>query len=389
LFVTDPLHVTHAVLSLDTGGLERIVVDLVRRGQQLDQRVSVVCLERPGVLAPQVEALGARVVCLDKKPGVRFETKRRLRTALADLRPDVLHTHQVGALFYAGPAARSCGVPVVVHTEHINNIRKQGSGFFRRQKMALLWWWAARQARKFFCVSADIADEMATRRIVPRHKLEVLLNGINTEPFRRPVDRAAVRQALGIPDTAPVIGTVGRLNEVKRQDLLLAAFAGLRAAHGTARLLLVGDGPMRGELEALASRLGVADRVHFAGYQAQPERYLAVMDVFALTSRMEGLPLAILEAWAAGLPVVGSSVGGVPDLVEHDRTGLLFPSGDEATLTALLSELLTDRTRAAALGAAGREEVFARYDLQRMAGDYDRHYRELLRATPHPIPVAS
>jgi glycosyltransferase involved in cell wall biosynthesis len=376
--LSDTLHVTHAVLSLDTGGLERIVVDLVRQGRRLGQRVSVICLERPGTLAPQAEALGARLLCLGKKPGVRPGTRGHVEVALRDLRPDVLHTHQVGALFYAGPAARSAGVPVVVHTEHINNIRKAGAGYIRRQRMSWLWWWAARHARKFLCVSADIADELAARRIVPREKLAVVLNGINTEPFREPVDRAALRHSLGIAPDAPVIGTVGRLNEVKRQDLLLRAFARVRTDCPAARLLLVGDGPMRGELEGLAASLGAAGAVHFAGYQPQPERYLRVMDVFALTSRMEGLPLAILEAWAAGLPVVATSVGGVPDLVACGRNGLLFPSDDEAALVGLLGQLLADPRRARALGEAGRGEVMGRYDLERMAADYDRHYRQLL-----------
>jgi glycosyltransferase involved in cell wall biosynthesis len=372
------LHVTHAVLSLDTGGLERIVVDLVRQGQRLGQRVSVVCLERPGTLAPQAEALGARLICVGKKPGLRLDARAGMKAALRELRPDVLHTHQVGVLFYAGPAARALGITNIVHTEHINHIRKAADGYFRRQRMSWLWWWAARHARKFFCVSADIAAEMAERRIVPRDKLVVLLNGINTEPFRAPVDREGLRRSLGIAPDAPVIGTVGRLNEVKCQDLLLRSFARLKASRPDARLLLVGDGPQRDRLEALAVQLGVREAVHFAGYQANPERFLAVMDVFALTSRMEGLPLAILEAWAAGLPVVASAVGGVPDLITHGRNGLLFTSGDETALTGLLGEVLGGVGLALLLGAAGREEVLARYDLRRMAADYDGHYRELL-----------
>jgi hypothetical protein len=128
------LHVTHAVLSLDIGGLERIVVDLVREGQRLGQQVSVICLERPGVLAPQAEALKASVVCVGKRPGVQLGTGGAIRTVLRDLRPDVLHTHQVGALFYAGPAARTVGIPVIVHTEHINHMRKAGAGYFTRQE---------------------------------------------------------------------------------------------------------------------------------------------------------------------------------------------------------------------------------------------------------------
>jgi glycosyltransferase involved in cell wall biosynthesis len=148
---------------------------------------------------------------------------------------------------------------------------------------------------------------------------------------------------------------------------------------------LVGDGPMRGELERLAAGLGVGETVHFAGYQDRPEQFLRLMDVFALTSRMEGLPLAILEAWAAGLPVVASSVGGVPDLIDHGRNGLLFPSGDEAALTDQLGGLLDHPIRARALGGAGRDVVRERYSLERMAGDYDRHYRYLLGSRAHQL----
>jgi glycosyltransferase involved in cell wall biosynthesis len=376
--LSDSVHVTHAVLTLQVGGLERIVVDLAREGQRLGQRVSVLCVERPGPLAAQVEALGARVFCTSKPPGLRFNAGSTIKRALQELRQDVLHTHQVGALFYAGPAARAAGVPLIVHTEHTNPIRKARAKFYRRQRMAWLWWWAAKYARRFFCVSEDIADELAARRIVPRSKLAVILNGVNTEPFRAPFDKNALRQAAGIPAGVPVIGTLGRLNEVKRQDLLLRAFARLRAEHATARLLLVGDGPARDSLDQLSLDLGIADAVHFAGYQSQPERFLPMMDVFALTSRLEGLPLAILEAWAARLPVIASAVGGVPDLVKHGQTGMLFESGDENTLVEQLQEILGHSARAHALGEAGQREVLAQYSLQRMAGDYARHYRELL-----------
>ncbi|HEV3116236.1 MAG TPA: glycosyltransferase, partial [Gemmataceae bacterium] len=365
--MSDALHVTHAVLTLDVGGLERIVVDLVREGQRLGQRVSVLCLERPGPLAAQVEALGARVVCTGKLPGFHLNASSPIKIALQELRPDVLHTHQVGALFYAGLAAKTAAIPLVVHTEHINHIRKANANYLRRQRMAWLWWWAAKYTRRFFCVSEDIAAEMAARRMVPRRKLAVILNGINTEPFRAPFDKNGLRHAAGIPAGVPVIGTVGRLNEVKRQDLLLRAFARLRAEHSTARLLLVGDGPSRDSLGKLALHLGIADAVHFAGYQSQPERFLAMMDVFALTSRLEGLPLAILEAWAARLPVIASAVGGVPDLVKHGQTGMLFESGDEDRLFEQLQEILGDTARGRGLGEAGHREVLAKYSLQRMA----------------------
>jgi len=376
--VTNRLRVTHAVLSLELGGLERLVLDLTREGRARGQDVSVLCLERPGVLAPRAEELGARVLCLNKRPGFRLSARRAVAAALGELRPDVLHTHQAAVLFYAGPAARAAGVPVV-HTKHLNHLRKAGVGFFRRLRMAWLFWLAGRYADTFCCVSQDIADEMAARHLVAPQKLEVVLNGINTEPFRHPTDRAAVRAELGVPLDAPLVGTVGRLTEVKRQDLLLAAFARVRAAHPAAHLLVVGDGPLRGALEAQARALGIVGATHFVGYRPDPERYLGAMDAFALTSKLEGLPLAVLEAWAAGLPVVASAVGGVPDLIEDGSSGFLFPFGDEARLVARLCEVLADPARGAALGAAGRAAVFAHYDLRRTAADYEVLYRTALR----------
>src|SRR5262249_50140252 len=152
------------------------------------------------------------------------------------------------------------------------------------------------------------------------------------------------------------------------------------ARHPESRVLLVGDGPLRADLEALAATLGVGDRVTFAGYRDRPERFLRLMDVFALTSRSEGMPLAILEAWAAGLPVVASRVGGIPEVVADGRTGLLFPAGDDAGLATHLDRLLTDSVAARALGEAGRAEVREKFDVRTMCDTYQRYYRALLRA---------
>lgn len=370
-------HIIHAVLSLDVGGLERIVLDLVRTGIKRGQRITVLCLERPGQLAAEVEAAGAHVVCLHKLPGIQKETTRKAREVLADLKPDVLHTHQIGALWYLGPAAKDLGIPVV-HTEHIDNVGK-AKGWLRKLKNRILWNRAARFASRFCCVSDDIARTARRWGTVPGRKLRVLLNGIDTERNSDRSARQRKRRELGLADDAAVIGCVGRLNEVKRQDLLVEAFAVLAKERPDLRLLLVGDGPERAALEEQVGRLGVADRVIFAGYQANPEEFLAVMDVFALTSRLEGLPLVMLEAWASGLPVVSSAVGGIPAVVEAGKTGLLFPSGDCEALVDCLRKVLQDQSLAAALGERGRREVGAKYSLERMAADYDREY-ELARS---------
>jgi glycosyltransferase involved in cell wall biosynthesis len=368
--MAERLKVTHLVLSLDVGGLEHVVLDLAREGRRLGQRVEVLCLERPGTLAARAGEMGVPVYCVHKRPGLRLGCTGRVKALLRERRPDVVHTHQIGALFYGGPAARRAGVPVVVHTEHGKH--------YARRRTCWLGWLAGRHAARFVCVSRDIADDVLAHRIVPRRKVVVVPNGIDTDRFRAARDDGTLRRELGIPAEAPVIGTVGRLTEVKRQDLLLRAFARVRQQLPAAHLLLVGDGPLRAGLHRLAGELGLEGRVHFAGYQAEPERYLALLSAFALTSRSEGMPLAVLEAWAAGVPVVASRVGGLAELIEDGHTGLLFDRDDEAALAGALLQVLGQGRLAGELREAGRQKVEDAFSRRRMADTYQGHYLQVL-----------
>ncbi len=373
------LHIVHGLQSLDVGGLERIVLDLSRVGRRRGHRVSVVCLEHPGTLASQVEAEGATVLSLGKPPGRTSWLRDRATAVLTYLAPDILHTHTVGALWYLGPVAQKvCRIPVL-HTEHIDNVGK-ATGWWTKTKTRLLWHRAGRFSDRFCCVSDDVARSAARWGTVTRSKVETVLNGIDTERYADPSSRAEVRAHLGITAEKRVVGTVGRLNEVKNQKLLLRAVAALGHDHADVHILLVGDGPERGALEKLAADLGLSSRMHFAGYQRKPERFLPAMDLFALTSRIEGLPLALLEAWAAGLPIVSSAVGGVPKVVVNGENGLLFPNGDEGALATALRSLLADPKKAAAMAAVGLALVRERYSLDRMATDYEARYRLLIAA---------
>jgi glycosyltransferase involved in cell wall biosynthesis len=368
------LSVAHIVMSLEPGGLERVVLDLAREGIALGQQVAIVCLMIPGRLAAQAEAVGVRILCLHKPAGVRLGTIRKLRSALRALAPDIIHTHQLGSLFYAGPVA-PCPI---VHSEH----GKSGDDSCRRRWLKRL---AARHAARFIGVSSDITAEAIAAGIVPRRKAWVLPNGIDTGRFADHRARAAVRAEYGIPEQAPVIGSVGRLIEIKRPDWLIRAFAGVRQSLVDAHLLLVGDGPLTGLLRDLAAELGLGACVHFAGFQAEPEHFFQAFDVFALASRSEGMPLALLEAWASGLPVVATRVGGLPELVEEGTTGLLVDAGDLDALIRALRALLDHPDQARFLGAAGRARVESAFSLRRMAEGYDRHYRQVLSARMLPI----
>jgi sugar transferase (PEP-CTERM/EpsH1 system associated) len=368
------LRVTHLVLSLDNGGLERVVLELVRGGVGGGHDVSVICLERPGMLAGDVRNAGAAVHCLDKSPGIRPRIASGISRLLRRLRPHVIHTHQIGALAYAGPAAYWCGIPVVTHTEH-------GKHYSNRWKTRLLGRVASRFAHQVCCVSEDILQEVISQGVAPSTKCRFIPNGIDTSRFSQPSHSVgSLRTRAGVPADAIVVGTVGRLTEIKNQSSLLRAFAALLATFATIpfHLLIVGDGPEWQNLNQLADQLGIRNAVTFAGYQSQPELYLGLMDIFALSSRSEGMPLAVLEAWAAGLPVVATSVGGVPRLIEHGKTGLLVEFDNIGEMTASIAQLATNPELRDQLGRVGQQLVGESYGSQKMCDNYQQVYEQHL-----------
>ena len=369
----DSMRVTHVVLSLDVGGLERNVINQVREGRKLGQRVSVVCLQHKGELAEQVQELGGALVWLDKAPGLRPGLVFRLAGVLRRLRPQVVHTHQLATLLYGGGAARLLRIPVVVHTEHGRE------AYATRLRTRLLGRIAAGLCDRFYCLTREMGEEVSDRGIVAASKVRLIHNGIDIARWAQcHADRAAVRRLLDIPENSFVVGTVGRLTEVKRQDVLIRAFARIKSQAPAAHLLFVGDGPLRGDLWRLALKMGVGDSIHFAGYQPHSGPFLRAMDVFALTSRAEGMPQAVLEAAVTGLPLVVSRVGGLPELVSEGHSGILIESGDASGFAKAVCELFADAGRRARMGAAARARVESTFSVSRMAAEYHRDFIELL-----------
>jgi glycosyltransferase involved in cell wall biosynthesis len=186
--------------------------------------------------------------------------------------------------------------------------------------------------------------------------------------------RSAGRTALEVPEGALAVGTAARLDPVKGLDGLLEAFHGLRARHPGARLYILGEGPERGALEALIARHGLGDIVTLTGHRADVRELLPGFDLYVNSSTYEGVSLTILEAMAAGLPVVATAVGGNPEVVEDGHTGVLVPPRDPRALGEVLAALLADGGRRAALGAAGRRRAEERFAFERMMTMYERAY---------------
>ncbi len=366
------IKIVHAVLSLDCGGLERLVIHLCREGVKAGDRVSVLCLNRAGELAEEVRLAGAKVVSLERGPGLMGPLGAiRLRRALQRLAPDVIHCHQLGATLYVGVTALTMDSPPIIHTEH-------GNHDYRSPRRRLLGYAAFRSMDRIYCVSQEILENLARGGMVPRERLTVQVNGVPQPPGDHRQGHS-MREQLGIPEQAVIFGTVGRLARVKRQERLLDAVAELAGKGRSPYLILVGEGRQRNRLEDRARELGIGHLVRFAGFQRDPAPYISLLDVFVLTSDSEGMPMALLEAWAAGKPVVVTAVGGLPDLVKDDETGLLVPPGDHPRLVEALEALAGDAQHRRRLGDAGRTLVAERYSVNRIAAAYREAYLSLLQ----------
>jgi glycosyltransferase involved in cell wall biosynthesis len=250
----------------------------------------------------------------------------------------------------------------VIFTEH-GRLSDAGPSRKRRIANAVLGYGASR----VFTVSRELGQHLADEGF-PARRLGVIYNGIAIGPAPTPADRAEIRARLGVADDVLVVGTVARLDPVKDLGTLIEATR-LVAAHAPIRLVMVGDGSERGSLEDVAVRAGISDHVTFLGHRNDARAWLAGFDVYANSSISEGVSLTILEAMAAGLPVVATRVGGTPEVVD-DTCGRLVPARDASALAATLLALHGSRETIRALGADARARVERQFTIERMVADY-------------------
>ena len=365
------MRIVHVVESLDIGGLEHVVVALARAQKQRGHEVRVVCLWRRGALAEQAEAAGVRVDSCEKRPGLDLRALSAMRDLLRGFRPEVLHTHNPMAHYYAVAAAFGLGVGRTLNTRH-----GMGSGVLsaRREKLYRVALMATDHA---VSVCDAARQRFVAHGVMPAAKAVVVRNGIDLARFApRDADAgASLRLALGLSDEAVVFGTVGRLNEAKQQHRLLGALRHLLDNGLHASLVIAGDGELRGALDAEVDRLGLRESVRLLGARGDVPQLLAGMDVFVLPSRTEGYSLALVEASAAALPIIATAVGGNAEIVHDGLTGLIVPPGDDARLTEAMATLGRDGSRRQELGQQARAWALREGSLDAMCDGYEQLYR--------------
>ena len=358
-----PWGVVHCVFSVAIGGQEMVILQLATHADRSRFAPRVLCLRSAGELAPRFEALGIPVDVLDRPVGEdSLRTLVALRTYLRFHRPAILHTHNPTPHQYGALAGMAAGVPVLVHTKHGRNqlLTAKGRALERM---------AGRLTDAVVPVSLDAAEVARTVEGVPPSRIHVIHNGIDL---------------TGMAPRTPPPGAwravhVARLNEVKDQATLLKASRLVLDLNPTFVLDLVGDGEMRAELELLAEDLGMSHAVNFHGFHDNVERFLRQANVFVLSSVSEGIAITLLEAMAAGLPVVATDVGGNREVVIPGETGLLVPPSDPIALAQAMIELLSNPERSMRMGAAGLDRVGREFSLDSTLRGYEDLYLSLLQ----------
>jgi glycosyltransferase involved in cell wall biosynthesis len=363
--VRHPLGVVHVAGSAEWAGGEVYLLQLAERLDRERFRLSVVC-PAAGPLGGRLERLGvpAPVIPMEERlvdPRALLALGRHLRRA----RPDVVQSHGARANFYARVAARWAGVRRHLSTVH-NSLYDYPVSSLRRAVYLALDRLTVPWTETVICVAESLARDLVERSRVPRAKVRVIHNGVDLarfDPAR--ADGARVRRELGLGG-APVLAIVGRMTPQKDHRTFLAALAAVRREVPRVRALIVGDGPLRGALEGEAARLGLGEACRFAGVREDIPNCLAAASLVVLSSVSEGFPFTVLEALAMARPLVATAVNGVTEIVEPGVTGLLVPPRRPDLLAEAALGLLRDPEGAAALGAAGRKAVEARFTLERM-----------------------
>lgn len=344
--------VVEVIWAPQVGGSEILAVNLARAWVAVGVPVRICCLwEKDGPLVSQFESAGIPYDLLDIGHKPLYRRWWAVACYLRKIKPYAIHAHHFGVLLTVLPAALAAGCRNVVYTEHSSYLLS------RRRRLRLAVRVLARFVRKMTCVSSTLAEYSKNELRVPAHKLVAVYNGIDIERFRPGPRRQRSSGRL-------VIGAVGRLVEEKDYDNLLRSLALLRDRGVAFAARIVGEGPLYQQLRALSQSLDLDACVTFCGRRGDVAELLRELDVYVLSSRHEGMPLAVLEAMATGVPVVCTAAGAITEVLADGRNGLIVPTGDPAALANALARLAAEPSLAARLADAALADVRRSYSIR-------------------------
>jgi glycosyltransferase involved in cell wall biosynthesis len=374
------LKVLHAITMLELGGAQRNTLDTIARLDRHEFSVALACADA-GELLPEarrladVELFELCHLGREVRPWADLRAYFELRKAIRCFCPDIVHTHSSKVGVLGRLAARREGVPVVIHSVHGFGFGPHQSSLVRRVFLAAERM-AARRTDAFITVSRRNLQDGARLGLFPEERACVIRSGIDLAAFRAHAGGGAVRTELGIPADAPLVVQIACFKPQKAPERFVEVAAGLVKHFPEAHFLLVGDGELRKALERKRRDAGLEGHLHLPGWRRDIPAVLDAATVVTLTSRFEGLPRALVEALAAGVPVVAMAVDGVPEVVRDGENGFLVAEGDVEGLVERVAAIFRDpELRGRLAGAA--DQGLAEFERETMVRQQEELYREL------------
>jgi len=365
------MRICHIITGLEMGGAERLVLDIAGKTAAMGHPCTICVLWGDAGLLEDRPAENIEVIRLRRKIKWNPFLVWTLYRVLKQMMPDIVHTHLIHATLLGRLAARWAGVPVIVTTEHNTSNWQVKYGFLH-----WIYRWTARWNTKIFAVSDAVMERMVRIGRIVEESIQVLYNGIDVRAFDKNRNRMDKRLKTAM---SPVIGTVGRLDPRKGHRYLIEASVDIIRQYPEASILIIGSGKMESSLKQVASSLGLSERnIRFLGVLKNTSEVLQSMDVFVLPSVEEGLGIAILEAMAAGVPVVATSVGGIPEIVTHGETGVLVAPKNPKMLADAVMDLLAHPDKADRLRQNAKSMVMKKFDIQGTVEQLMSYYQQFL-----------
>ncbi|WP_166805041.1 glycosyltransferase [Nitrosococcus wardiae] len=365
-----PIRILQLVQGLEIGGLEQMVITLVERLDPVRFKPAVCCFDVLGALVVQLTAKDIPVDFLPRKPGLDLSYPLRLARFLRRKKIDILHLHNPTALFYGTLAGRIARTPAIIYTEH-------GRDFSSSWKVKLANRWLSALVNEVVAVAERGKTYLTSEEGFDSSRIKLIYNGIDADKFNSWVchdKRREMLATLGLKPDDPIVGVVARLDPIKNHASLLKAMVTVSQRVPGAMLLVIGDGPLRLELEQQAQELRLGETVKFLGARSDVPELLSILDVFVLPSYNEGLSLTLIEACAVGKPIVATDVGGNSEVVEHGINGLLVPSDNPHALAKAITHILADKEATRRMGQIARERFEKYFTADAMVASYELLY---------------
>lgn len=365
------ISVMNIISSLSVGGREKVVIDMLNGLNDDIFTLSLCCLKKAGPILDYLKNSNMELFFLNKKDGIDFGIIFKLTKILMMQKPDIVHTHNPGAFIYGSIAAKLANIPVIVNTEH-------GYGNVISLKKKMVEYYLIKHTSKTIAVSDDLKKKISDGSEWCQDKIITIHNGIDCEKFKSYKEIRKIRESFNFKENDIIVGNVARLSEVKDHRTLIDAFSIVCSKFNNSKLVIVGDGELRKELENKASCNELKGRVYFLGERKDINDILSMLDIFVLSSISEGISISLLEAMASGKAIIATNVGGNPEVVIDGKTGILVPSSNPILMANAIERLISDRNFSLQICEAAKKHVNEKFSIKVMVKHIENLYENLL-----------